>query len=107
MLRPRLVTDLLLVSNLRLMRYLRLVCELRLLSDLRLGRRDLYYDVGWLPLYLGFEALFRVSSVSDSSDEPVTVYYGVRALDDVTVALLLPVLVVSVLVIVHVEAELV
>lgn len=57
--------------------------------------------------YLGLETFFRVSSVGDGPNEAVAVDNRIGALDDVTVALLFTVLVVGILVVVHIESELV
>lgn len=57
--------------------------------------------------HLSLETLLRVSSVGDGPNKAVAVDDGVRALDDITVALLLAVLVVGILVIAHIETELV
>lgn len=57
--------------------------------------------------YLSLETLLRVSGVGDGPDEAIAVDHRVGALDDVTVSLFFAVLVVGVLVVVHVETELV
>lgn len=57
--------------------------------------------------HLSLETFFRVSSVGDGPNETIAVDNGIRALDDVTIALLFAILVVSVLVVAHVESELV
>lgn len=57
--------------------------------------------------HLCLETFFRVSSVGDGPNEAVAVDNGIRALDNVTVALLFAVLVVGVLVVIHIESELV
>lgn len=68
---------------------------------------DLFYKSISKNAYLSLESLFRISSVGDGPDETIAVDHGVGALDSVTVSLLLAVLVVGVLVVVHVETELV
>lgn len=61
----------------------------------------------FLDFYLCLETFFRISGVSDSTNEPVAIDHRVWPLDDISIALFFPVLVVGVLVIVHIETELV
>lgn len=78
-----------------------------LLLVLRDGLGDLDDDVRGLAAHLGLEALLRVGGVGDGPDESVRVDHGVAALDHVSFALLLAVLVVGELVVLDVKAELV
>uniref|UniRef100_A0A8W7PYQ8 Uncharacterized protein n=1 Tax=Anopheles coluzzii TaxID=1518534 RepID=A0A8W7PYQ8_ANOCL len=58
-------------------------------------RRDLDHDVGRLAADLGLKSFLRVGGVRDGADESVRVNHGVAALDHVSVALLLAVLLVN------------